>query len=239
MPSRPTFTKLAGAFILILVIGWGIWYKTRSPIFLDDSSPAENQSSVDSKKTAEAAGLQVQEADLSVAKSADSPKLKLLKEILLTKNDNDPRLDSEFTSLSPELKQELKQLYHDLPKESLNQRGTVLFVLAKDLSRTQDLEIFGVALTEEACLSFANCSQSPNESPDDHLDSVNEVSLLYPQMVALNRLENLIHKADFFSHTDDYIREVREILQKATLSKEPRIQQKAENLLEIVLRRKK
>jgi hypothetical protein len=239
MPSRPTFTKLAGAVILVLIIGWGIWYQARAPISLRDSSPTENQVSAEVEKIeAKGTGL-FSVSQTASGKAAESPKLKLLQEILLTKNDNDPRLDSQFTSLSPEFKQELRQFYQELPKESLNQRGTVLFVLAKDLSTTEDLQIFGLALKEEACLSFANCQQPPNESPDDHLDSVNEVSLLYPQMVALNRLENLIHKADFFSHTDDYIREVREILQNATLSKEPRIQQKAQNLLEIVLRRKK
>jgi hypothetical protein len=225
----------------------GIWF-AKSPFFSQLSVSKKSASApltTEIQTVQESAQDNISSPELTLKKSEPqfSPetlsKVKLLKEILHSKNDNDPRMDSEFKVLSPELKQALNQLYDQLSKESLNERGSIVFILSKDLKTTEDLKIFNKVLVEEVCLSFADCQKLPLEGNDSHLDSINAVSLLYPQLVALNRLENLIHKEDFFSHTDDYIREVREVLQNATESKDNRISQKAKKLLAEVLNRRR
>lgn len=114
-------------------------------------------------------------------------KLKILEEVLNSKNDNDPRLDSEFETLTEEMREALVDTYKTMPKESLNERGTVVFLLGKNISSEKDLEFFQELITETPCLSMIDCSKEANlENPgDEHLAESQETTLIYPQLMAL------------------------------------------------------
>lgn len=114
-------------------------------------------------------------------------KLKILDEIFAAKNDNDPRLDSEFNDITPEMRAALIVSYKSLPKERLNERGTLVFLLGKKLTSEKDLDFFQDLLAEPPCLSLADCtSESKLENPeDDHLAESQETTLIYPQIMAM------------------------------------------------------
>lgn len=107
-------------------------------------------------------------------------KLAVLKEILDSHNDNDPRLDSDFRDLDAATKERLRAFYRDLPAEKLNSRGTVVFLLGRNLRSIEDARFFGSVLRQPPCLSLSHCSQAgPSDPESDH-----EVTLAYPQIVA-------------------------------------------------------
>ncbi len=114
-------------------------------------------------------------------------KLKVLEEVLNSKNDNDLRLDSEFIEISEELREALIETYKSMPKESLNERGTVVFLLGKEIKSEKDVEFFQELITEAPCLSLSDCSkESTLENPgDEHLAESQETTLIYPQLMAL------------------------------------------------------
>lgn len=144
-------------------------------------------------------------------------KLQILNEIFASKNDNDPRLDSEFKNLSPEMKEALVSSYKTMPKESLNERGTVVFLLGQKIESEKDVEFFQELLQEAPCLSLANCSQeSKLENPeDDHLAESQETTLIYPQLMAL-RLLSLNYQESKNSALKDKIKEAFRVAQDST-----------------------
>jgi hypothetical protein len=117
-------------------------------------------------------------------------KLKILRQILSSRNDNDPRLDTEFKNLTPEMKRLIEVEYLSLPPEKLNERGTLSFVLARAASSKKDLAFFKRILKEAPCLSFQDCSQA--QPIDEYAESdsgLNQETLLaYPQIIALRTL---------------------------------------------------
>ena len=142
----------------------------------------------------------------SEAKSAVSPpalsektlrSLRVLNEVLASKNDNDPRLDQEFRKLSPELKLALRAKYENLSLEDRNGRGTIVFLLGREISTPEDLEFLHAVLSEPPCLSLSDCAKETVESRGGDEDSSLGVSttLAYPQLVGLVSLDKLLSKA--------------------------------------------
>lgn len=119
-------------------------------------------------------------------------KLKILDEIFATKNDNDGRLDTEFNDISPELRQALIESYKAMPKERLNERGTVIFLLGKKLENESDLDFFQDVIAEAPCLSLTDCStDSTVEIPGEaHLAEAQETTLIYPQLMSLRLISS-------------------------------------------------
>ena len=117
-------------------------------------------------------------------------KLKLLESILASGNDNDPRLDREFNTLSVETKRLLRQKYNTLQPERFNERGTIVYILGRNLSSKEDWTFFKKVVTEPACLSLTDCSKRPNgeTQPGD------EVTLAYPALVALTQAQRVLEK---------------------------------------------
>ncbi|MFA6583314.1 MAG: hypothetical protein WCS77_03370 [Elusimicrobiaceae bacterium] len=114
-------------------------------------------------------------------------KLAVLDEIFLSKNDNDPRLDTEFNNISPELGNALRSKYRALPRESLNERGTIVFLLRKNMSR-EDWAFLKQVAAEPPCLSLADCAKG-EKLTGGHRELGLEISLSYPAMVALKQAE--------------------------------------------------
>ena len=95
------------------------------------------------------------DAELDVKLNADDQKrLDLLKEILKTKNDNDPRLDSELSHLSPALKKAMITAYTQMPAEKRNERGTVVFLIGRDANQKADIDFLQSVLMEKTLFKF-------------------------------------------------------------------------------------
>lgn len=161
-------------------------------------------------------------------------KIKILREILSSKNDNDPRLDRDLSLLNTEDKRALRSQYQAFPPEARNERGTVVFLVGRNLDSEADLSFFEGVLREAPCLSFTSCAERMKDEPDPHLEGPLSVSLNYPQMVAMNRLELWINKTDFSKVDRAIIASAFKTLQAATLSQIAQVSQKAKELLELL-----
>jgi hypothetical protein len=110
-------------------------------------------------------------------------KLATLEDILRSRNDNDPRLDRDFLGLSEEAKRLFREKYLTLAPERRNERGTVVYLLGKNLQTKDDWSFFRAVVAEPPCLSLENCSTASvvgGEAGD-------EVTLAYPSLVALRQ----------------------------------------------------
>ena len=145
----------------------------------------------------------------------DEAKALLLEKILAARNDNDPRLDTEFNHLTLGARYLLEQRYQALAPEKRNERGTIVFLIGRNLAATggssEDLAFLHAVLAEPPCLSMADCqrdtapptgSEAANEN--SHLEAGMEVSLSYPQLTALDRMEQAI--AAINPHADSMTR---------------------------------
>lgn len=176
---------VAAAIVLILVI---VFFAYQKP---EEAFP---ESAEDSSNTLEKVSFTVPSQPLPTLSQTTQrfsaptvAKLKILDEIFASRNDNDPRLDSEFEEISPEMRAALIVSYKALPKERLNERGTLIFLLGKKINDEKDIDFFQELIAEAPCLSLTDCSkESIVESlGDEHQAESQATTLVYPQLVAL------------------------------------------------------
>jgi len=122
------------------------------------------------------------------AVSGARAQLETLEEIFRSRNDNDPRLDRDFNSLSPEAKSLLREKYAALPRERRNERGTIVYLIGRNPSAPEDWSFLREAAAEPPCLSLADCSKS-GTAEAEHGD---EVTLAYPALVALKQAQRAL-----------------------------------------------
>ena len=141
----------------------------------------------------------------AAAAPADGParaKLRTLEEILASRNDNDPRLDRDFDGLSPEAKRLFRRRYRETAPERRNERGTIVYLLGRNLRSREDWDfIRGVAL-EPPCLSLADCAKAPAPGTDEEAAG-DEVTLAYPSLVALRQARRAGSRKDALSVLSD------------------------------------
>lgn len=123
----------------------------------------------------------------------DEKRFDLLLKILEKKRDNDPRLDREFKSLSPALKSAIKEEFFLRQPEERNAKGTLVFLIGRELNSEDDISFLQAVLNEEPCLSLKKCN-TPSDGVDSHESGATEVTLAYPQRVALLSLERALRK---------------------------------------------
>lgn len=153
-------------------------------------------------------------------------KVTLLKEILNSKNDNDPRIDTELKVLDNVVKSRLINYYKSLNKEQLNERGTVVFLMGRNLTTPQDLNFLKEVLNEGECLSLSNCTIAEGGS-DPHHQGTEATTLAYPQLMALLALDKLLSG----NPTAEQKKWALDQLQESSKSPITLVQRKAENLL--------
>ena len=112
-------------------------------------------------------------------------KLATLEDILRSRNDNDPRLDRDFIGLSEEEKRLFRAKYRALARERLNERGTIVYLLGKNLQAEDDWSFFRAVAAEPPCQSLADCLK-PSDAAGEAGD---EVTLAYPSLVALRQAQ--------------------------------------------------
>src|SRR5207302_220894 len=86
-------------------------------------------------------------------------KLVILDEILRSRNDNDPRLDADFNDLSAETKRRFREKYGALAPEKRNERGTVVYLLGRNINDDRDWDFLREVAGEPPCLSLSDCSK--------------------------------------------------------------------------------
>ncbi len=116
-------------------------------------------------------------------------KLRVLEEILSARNDNDPRLDSDFNGLSSKAKRLFRKRYREIPPERRNERGTIVYLLGKNIASKDDWDFLREVVGEPSCLSLSDCSK-PSEPGGSSFGD--EVTLAYPPLVALKQIERLV-----------------------------------------------
>lgn len=227
-----------------LIIAAGIWFYKSLPS--PDSLPTEEMQ----KELARDVSSQVQKVlnsnvaidsafDLKPKKVQNNTtaeiKLKIIDEIFLTKNDNDPRLDSEFRHLSEDDKSALQNKYFTQPKERLNERGTLVFLLGREIKNSNDLNFMKSVLQEEPCKSFEFCNKTMADEKDEH-HGADDLTLSYPQAMALKSVLSLLQQeapgVGPEVGIDSLKRHALEIAKEATQSENEVISKMAQNALE-------
>src|SRR5688572_5521794 len=115
---------LVVAALIVVILGLHVWRGKPTDVgrstLTGDAPPATPETELASPASLparSAAQLKLLQEQLP---TKDKKKMAVLEEIVGTKNDNDPRLDSEFRGLSPEFKRALEGRYHATSKERLN-----------------------------------------------------------------------------------------------------------------------
>lgn len=166
--------------------------------------------------------------ELAGTVTEEDSKLKILEQIIISKNDNDPRIDSEFKNLSPDLKLKLQDKYQHLPQEQRNERGLIVMILARELKTVEDIEFLKSIYGESPCLGLENCNV--RDVSDPHHSALDQVSLNYPQMVVLHQISRQFEKHPE-KFTDSSVRDsVQSLLKLAKKFPVPLVSQKAEEI---------
>ncbi len=160
--------------------------------------------------------------------SEDKLKWNLFKNILLTKNDNDPHLDKELVHLSETFHKALIEKYDLIPAENRNERGLIVFLISRDLHLTEDFQFLKQVYQEAPCLSLENCKTLGIQDP--HHNSVNETTLTYPQQAALYQIEKKLIEEPRRLSDINFRNEIIQILIQAENFSVPVIQEKARQL---------
>ncbi|MGZ3726989.1 MAG: hypothetical protein ACXWQQ_14385 [Pseudobdellovibrio sp.] len=203
MTSQPTKNTKTILIIIIALLGVGLFYflspsgkghlttqlmKPSQMNFSQHNNLQENQlpaepavsETVKQTQPAQEVEAQLNESDKKIWSD--------LKQIIASKNDNDPRLDNELKKLSPQLHQVLYKQYEATPDEERNVRGLIAFLITRNLSSSADLEFVQKIFQENPCLSLEDCKKAAAQE-DPHHSSVTETTLNYPQLSQLYQIE--------------------------------------------------
>jgi hypothetical protein len=199
MSKKNWIILIVSVLVAALVLIPGISYLVRSGaisgVTLSPGSPLEARSqSVASEPAVDATPKPTATATATPSdgklSGEDQKKLTVLREIFLSRNDNDPRMDSELVRLSPELKKAMFKTYQQLALEKRNERGTIAFLIGREIKTSDDVDFLKGILMEKPCQSLADCSKPAQASTqeDMHLDGMNELTANYPQVMAIRQM---------------------------------------------------
>jgi hypothetical protein len=159
---------------------------------------------------------------IPAASPRDLTQVKILDEIVASRSDNDPRLDTELRGLTDAGKILLRGRYASYSPEKRNERGTVVFLLGRELSSPEDVGFLHQVLTEPACRSLSNCDRDDTSSVgpgEAHLEGPAETTLAYPQIVALKSLQAYLTRPDRDSALDAQARSEIELARRSPIRK--------------------
>ena len=160
---------------------------------------------------------------------ADSKKWDVFTQILNSRNDNDPRLDTDLKTLSPELHKAMMKEYQALPMEKRNERGLVAYLIARDLQSADDMQFLKSIYDEAPCLSLENCASRSEVDP--HHSGDEQVSQNYPQMAALFQMEKQIQNGNKLFDDPKMKESLQDFLRSASQFSVPMVSKKAESIM--------
>jgi hypothetical protein len=213
-------------FIFILALGIKSWVSHPAPRISGKNQKLQHiagENRILNKKEE----VKIAPEEPSSVTSETERKLATLREILVSGNDNDRRIDQDLNVLNPETKAAFRSAYEELPLERRNSRGLVVFLLGRTLERPEDFDFIRAVLSEPACLSLGDCRRSASGSDDDD-GSPSETLLNYPQAVALESIANFMKKTEL-SSTQKI--ELFRTLEQARRSSVPVVASKSRDLL--------
>lgn len=191
-----------------------------------------NQFSKDfnAKPSTPSENLALEKQALPLLPESEKEAWQALEDVLHSKNDNDPRLDKELADLSLEFHKALFMKYQNLKPEDRNGRGTLVFLIARDLKNKADLEFLQTVYEESPCLNMADCTAP---SVDDSTGSGSqETSLNYPQLVGLYQLDMQLSKRPDLLKQPDFRAGVYSLLKTAENFPAPQVHAKAQQIRE-------
>lgn len=163
--------------------------------------------------------------------------LKVLEDIFQSKNDNDPRMDQVLVNLSEPVKEALRKRYQELKPELRNERGTIAFLVGREVREGRgtpiDVEFLKSILLEKPCMSLADCSrvETGQSSEEEHLQGIYETTANYPQLMDLRYLKQSLQS----ERLSNELREsVIRALESALHSPNPVVVLEAKKILESV-----
>lgn len=162
----------------------------------------------------------------------DLQQWQVIEEVLISRNDNDLRVDSELKSISANLKERIKDEYHRLPMENRNGRGFLVFLIARDMKSAKDVEFMKSVFEEKPCLSLGDCGSIAEENP--HLDSINNVSLNYPQMAILFQLKRKLEAEPSVADKELLRQEIEQLLREARQFPSPGIESRVSEIEDLL-----
>lgn len=227
--SLLTILVIAGA----LLFGWRIFQKTPAKttkeILTQESVIPENSTTAvaatETSATQSATDATVTAPEMSPATKAQ---VQVLTEILTSKNDNDPRMDRDLKTLNKETKEAFRSQYKKIAAEKRNDRGTIVFLIGRNIDSKDDLNFLGEVINEPPCKSISDCNKSElgglNRDHDDHQTGM-AVTLAYPQLVTIHSLKNYIK-----NNPDGVLaNQAKDILAQAKHSTIPEVSKAAED----------
>lgn len=185
---------------VVLFCAGGVFLMKQLPVSDKPVQPGASSPASVSSVGRSASGLsttqpQLQANALAVAVTAqDKEKAAILEQVIASKNDNDPRLDQELRVLSHGARYLFRESYRSHKPEARNERGTIVFLLGRNLDSAEDFDFLGQVLRETPCRSLESCDRdSPRDSGEHaHFESGVETTLAYPQIVALKAIEKFL-----------------------------------------------
>lgn len=193
MIRRLTLVSLAAVALSCVIVYWIV---PRPDLRKEDSGSTWQEQLTQAPEAARVSPPE-QKVSADLLSPEDRQKLNTLGDIIAAKNDNDPRLDSDFRSLSVPLKQAMRAKYYELPAENRAGRGTVVFLLGREIRSPEDVDFLASVVSEKPCLSFENCSQVMPEAQEegaDHHAGINNISLSYPELTSLMAVRNWLEQ---------------------------------------------
>lgn len=149
-------------------------------------------------------------------------------EILLSKNDSDPRV-SQLIRLSPDFNKALTDKYASLKMEDRNGRGFIVFLIAKNLQTAADLEFLQQVYRESPCLSLSDCTTIARED-NPHNSGVDQTTMNYPQLVVLYQLDTQLTANPALLNDPSLRAGVLATLKQAEVFPVPMVRERAERL---------
>lgn len=155
-------------------------------------------------------------------------KIQILNDILSSGQENDPRLDSEFKVLDPKTKEAVIKFYDEWAPEGRTGRGTMVFLVGRNLNEKTDFDFMGRVLSEPQCLSLIDCNAAPESSFEDD-QAPTEIALMYPQVVALESIRRILDTDP--AATQKFKSDIELALVSGSKSGSPMIAERSEELL--------
>ncbi len=191
--------KLNLFFVLILCLSVaGFMLMKDRPAHTPAENNTENQNTVEDTParatSSESPAVPLSKPDgKPEAKTAEKTeeKIAVLDQIIHSGNDNDPRLDQVFKNLNDGDKRAFEKQYAEHKREELNARGTIVYLLGKNIADLNDLSFLENVTREKPCSTITNCDDAYHSDASDH-SGVNDITLAYPQIMALKSLEKFI-----------------------------------------------
>ncbi len=160
----------------------------------------------------------------------EKPAWQALEEILKSKNDNDPRLDTALSQLSAEFHKAIYSKYLSLKPEDRNERGTLVFLVARDLKTEADIDFLQTVYEESPCLNMANCAANSENDPQEN--NGQQTSLNYPQLAGLYQVDAQLSKRPELLKNPQFRAGIYALLKTAENFPAPQVHEKAKQIRE-------